>query len=335
MPLSKSAFRPTLAITPGEPAGVGPDLALTLNPDDFDANLIFVTDPQLMTERAAVLRKSSPEIIDVSKCTTLANGVFNIAPVPIRVTSRPGILDVRNASYVLETLETAVSLCESGRCQGLVTGPVNKTVINDAGIGFTGHTEWLQQRTRTDQVVMMLVADELRVALATTHLALREVADAIQSASLLRTLEIINHDLQTRFAIDKPRILVCGLNPHAGENGHLGHEEIDTIIPVLNQAEASGIDVVGPIPADTAFTKRALASVDVVLAMFHDKGLPVLKHSGFGTSVNVTLGLPVIRTSVDHGTALELAASGEAESGSLEAAIHTAVSMAQQQYQAS
>jgi 4-hydroxythreonine-4-phosphate dehydrogenase len=238
-----------------------------------------------------------------------------------------GKLNPDNAGHVLATLETAVQVCETGLCQGLVTGPVNKAVINDAGIGFTGHTEWLAARTQTSHVVMMLATTELRVALATTHLPLREVADAIQPESLLTTIEIIHQDLKERFDIRHPRILVCGLNPHAGEMGHLGQEELDVIIPTIAKARKSGMDITGPVPADTAFTPGSLSQTDVVLAMYHDQGLPVLKHHGFGDAVNITLGLPIIRTSVDHGTALDIAGTGKAEPDSMINAIHRALDM--------
>jgi 4-hydroxythreonine-4-phosphate dehydrogenase len=211
----------------------------------------------------------------------------------------------------------------------MVTGPVQKSIINDAGYPFSGHTEWLAKKTQTDRVVMMLATSKLRVALATTHLPLRDVADAIEQSSLLETIEILNHDMINKFQLDQPRILVCGLNPHAGEQGHLGREEIDVIEPVIQMAKSRGINVIGPIPADTAFTPAMLSNTDVVLAMYHDQGLPVLKHQGFGDAVNVTLGLPIVRTSVDHGTALDLAATGKADASSLDTAIRIAINMCQ------
>jgi 4-hydroxythreonine-4-phosphate dehydrogenase len=237
-------------------------------------------------------------------------------------------LAVGNAQYVLDCIDTAVKAVQAGDCNGLVTGPVQKSIINDAGIIFTGHTEYLAALTHSKTVVMMLATDSLRVALATTHLPLRDVADAITRDLLDNILTVLCRDLKTRFGINNPRILVCGLNPHAGEGGHLGSEEIDIIAPALESFRQLGIDVVGPLPADTLFTPKYLDDADAVLAMYHDQGLPVLKFQGFGSAANITLGLPIIRTSVDHGTALDLAASGAASNGSLKAAIGVAVNMA-------
>jgi len=251
--------------------------------------------------------------------------------VPV-ITGQP---DPDNAAYVLACLASAVSLCQSGQCDGMVTGPVNKAVISASGVDFTGHTEWLAEQTNTRQVVMMLATPELRVALATTHLPLREVADALTITSLRKTIDIIHHDLQHRFDISAPRILVCGLNPHAGENGLLGREEIDTIIPAIKLARAASIDAMGPVPADTAFTPASLARADVVLAMYHDQGLPVLKYAGFNRAINITLGLPIIRTSVDHGTAIDLAGTGKANNDSMIAAITHAAELASHKFKAS
>jgi 4-hydroxythreonine-4-phosphate dehydrogenase len=238
-----------------------------------------------------------------------------------------GQLDVKNAAYVLDCLDAAIDACINNHCNAIATGPVQKSVINDAGIPFSGHTEYLAQKTNTDTVVMMLATEEMRVALATTHLPLRDVADAISSDLLHSVIQILAHDLKAKFAINNPKILVCGLNPHAGEGGHLGNEEIDTISPVLHHFETQGLDIVGPLPADTLFTDKHLNSADAVLAMYHDQGLPVLKYSGFGRAVNITLGLPIIRTSVDHGTALDLAGKGIADTGSFEVAINMAANM--------
>jgi len=320
--------KPTLAITPGEPAGIGPDIALLLKKQDFDARLVIVADPGLMRQRAQLLSLPDPDLHICNHQNDILDNHINIIPVKPGCTTNPDELNPRNANYVRQCLDTAVQLCESGTCQALVTGPVNKAIINEAGIAFTGHTEWLAKRTNTSQVVMMLATKNLRVALATTHLPLREVADAIQYDSLLTTLGILHRDLQIRFNITNPRIIVCGLNPHAGESGHLGHEELDVIIPVVEDARKSGIDVTGPIPADTAFTPASLRETDAVLAMYHDQGLPVLKHQGFGDAVNITLGLPIIRTSVDHGTALDLAGTGKADPGSLNTAIRYAIDLA-------
>jgi 4-hydroxythreonine-4-phosphate dehydrogenase len=239
-----------------------------------------------------------------------------------------GRLDPRNARYVLDTLDTAIAGCRDGRFHALVTGPVHKAVINDAGIAFTGHTEYLAAATGTAQVVMMLATEGLRVALVTTHLPLREVSAAITAARLEQVIRVLQHDLQVRFAIDQPRIKVCGLNPHAGEDGHLGREEIDIITPVLEKLRATGMHLDGPLPADTVFTPQHMAASDAILAMYHDQGLPVLKHLGFGRAVNITLGLPIIRTSVDHGTALDRAGTGQVDGGSLQLAIEYAVRMA-------
>lgn len=249
---------------------------------------------------------------------------------PLAVPAQAGKLDSANAAYVLDTLRSATAGCLGGAFHALVTAPVHKGIINDAGIHFTGHTEFLAELTGTARVVMMLAGGGMRVALATTHLPLREVADAITRESLAEVIRILHLDLVTRFGIFRPRILVAGLNPHAGEGGHLGREEIDIITPVLEQLRGQGLDLRGPLPADTLFTPRMLAECDCVLAMYHDQGLPVLKHASFGGGVNVTLGLPIIRTSVDHGTALDLAGSGQADHGSLLAALDLACQMAQQ-----
>ena len=332
----KSAYRVNLAITPGEPAGIGPDVALILASQQLNPKqerpqhrLLLIADPDLLEQRARLLGLKNLRFNQVQNADNLTNEAVNVLPVKLGSQVNPGELNPDNAAYVLETLEVAVKLCESDQCQAVVTGPVHKANINEAGINFTGHTEWLANRTATKQVVMMLATPDLRVALATTHLPLRQVADAIQPATLLGTIKILHGDLQNRFAIRNPTILVCGLNPHAGENGHMGHEEIDTIIPTLAQAKKQGINVIGPVPADTAFTPGNLAAVDAVLAMYHDQGLPVLKHQGFGDAVNITLGLPIIRTSVDHGTALDLAASGKALPGSLITAVKYATEMVQ------
>ena len=246
--------------------------------------------------------------------------------VPLAVPAQPGVLDARNAGYVLQLLDEAVQRCIDGRCAAMVTAPVQKSVINDAGIAFTGHTEYLADKAACD-VVMMLAAGGLRVALATTHLALSAVPAAITIPLLTRVLRIIDSDLRRSFGIARPRILMAGLNPHSGEGGHLGREDIEVLQPALQQARAAGIQVEGPLPADTLFTPRVLQGADCVLAMYHDQGLPVLKYAGFGEAVNITLGLPYIRTSVDHGTALDLAGSGRADAGSLQAAIDIALEM--------
>lgn len=310
----------TLAVTPGEPAGIGPDLVVTLAASPRDADWVAIADPDLLRDRAARLGLSLT--ID-GDCTAPARqaGRLTVVPVPLRAPVAPGVLCRDNAHYVLETLEVAADGCLAGRFRGMVTGPVQKSVINDAGRPFSGHTEFLCERSAAPDVVMLLVAGTLRVALATTHLALREVPDALTGELLERRLRLLAAGLRERFAIDRPRILVAGLNPHAGESGHLGREEIEVIGPVCDAARAAGLAVRGPLPADTLFTPELLGQADAVLAMYHDQGLPVLKYVGFGEAVNVTLGLPFVRTSVDHGTALDLAGSGRARAGSLTAAL--------------
>lgn len=323
--------KPVLALTPGEPAGIGPDLCLLLASQPIDATLVVIADPELINERQALLGTSIqinllPSTLQREAIPATRPGELNLLPVKLAATANPGQLDPANAAYVLETLRKAVQLCQEGICDALVTGPVHKGVINDAGIDFSGHTEFLAGLVNADPV-MMLACPGLRVALATTHLPLRDVSDNITRTGLETNLRIIHHDLQQRFGIEQPNIFVCGLNPHAGEGGHLGREEIEVIGPALEQLRSEGLNLVGPLSADTLFTPRYLEQADLVLAMFHDQGLPVLKHMGFGQAVNVTLGLPIIRTSVDHGTALELAGSGQADTGSLEYAIDVACQM--------
>lgn len=321
---------PRIAITPGEPAGIGPDLVIALAQQAFDAELVAIADPALLADRAAEL--GIPLRLDPcgpgAPPAAHVAGRLRVQPVALAAPVRCGRLDPANAGYVLQTLRLAVDGCLDGRFDALVTGPVHKGVINDAGIPFTGHTEFLAERSGGHHPVMMLAAGDLRVALATTHLPLAEVSAAITRERLARVLRILDHDLRQRFRLERPRILVCGLNPHAGEGGHLGREEIETIGPVLEQLRTEGLDLIGPLPADTLFTPRHLAQADAVLAMYHDQGLPVLKHVGFGQAVNITLGLPIVRTSVDHGTALELAGSGRAETGSLYAALELAITLA-------
>ncbi|MEX2488877.1 MAG: 4-hydroxythreonine-4-phosphate dehydrogenase PdxA [Pseudomonadales bacterium] len=326
--MSKNGSEPIkLVVTPGEPAGIGPDLAIATLTQTFNAQLLVIADPELLKERSQALG-ADITINDWSRTRCFVKGHLNVLPVALKRRCRAGVLDSDNASYVLETLEEAVRLCESQEFHGLVTGPVNKAIINQAGIAFSGHTEWLADRTDTEKVVMMLATPGLRVALATTHLPLRQVADAITGDLLIQTLTILDGELKEKFGVEQPVISVCGLNPHAGESGHLGREEIEIITPAIEQARNQGIDARGPLPADTAFTPAMLDGVDAVLAMYHDQGLPVLKHQGFGDAVNITLGLPVIRTSVDHGTALDLAGSGSANPHSLYTAIQYAEEMA-------
>ncbi len=325
-PLSKSKSEITLGITPGEPAGIGPDICLASFPDNAEKRLIYFTDPELLQVRADELK------LDI-KFNNLDEsgyrpGEMNIKPVKLTAPAQAGTLNPENGAYVVETLEQAVQACEEGTIDALVTGPVQKSVINDAGIPFTGHTEWLAERTNTSQVVMMLASGDLRVALATTHLPLSEVSAAITKSSLEETVRILQQDLLDKFGLSEPAILVCGLNPHAGEDGHLGREEIEVIGPVINGLQQEGMNLIGPIPADTAFNPERLKGIDAVLAMYHDQGLPVLKYASFGQAINITLGLPIIRTSVDHGTALDVAGTGKADASSLVTAIEAASSLA-------
>lgn len=309
-----------LAVTPGEPAGIGPDLVVGLAARSRQSDWVAVADPDLLGERARQLNVDLRIELDPARPAREA-GCLTVIPVPLRAPVVAGRLNVDNAAYVLETLEVAADGCRDGRFRGMVTGPVQKSIINDAGIRFSGHTEFLCERAGVEDVLMLLVAGTLRVALATTHLPLRQVPDAVTQPLLQRRLQLLIDGLRQRFGIPTPRILVAGLNPHAGESGHLGDEEILVIGPVCEAARRAGHAVRGPLPADTLFTPAQLRDADAVLAMYHDQGLPVLKHAGFGQAVNVTLGLPFIRTSVDHGTALDLAGTGRAAGGSFEAAL--------------
>jgi len=321
---------PRIALTPGEPAGIGADLCVTVAQTAHAAELVAICDPELLTRRAALLGLPLHlAALDPSAAPSpQAPGTLQVAgDARLAAAVVPGRLDAANAAYVVDTLRTACDGCLDGRFDAMVTAPVHKGVINDAGIPFTGHTELLAERCGAEPV-MMLTAPGLRVALATTHLPLRAVPEALSAAHLERVLHVLEHDLHHRFGLARPRILVCGLNPHAGEGGHLGREELEIITPVLERMRAAGSALRGPVPADTAFVPETLAGTDAVLAMYHDQGLPVLKHLGFGEAVNVTLGLPIIRTSVDHGTALDLAGSGRADPGSLEAALRMAIEMA-------
>ena len=317
-----------LAVTPGEPAGIGPDLLINLVQQGHEHELVAYADPQLLRQRATELGLSLALREPGDTPQPLKPGQLAIIPVSMAAPASAGHLDVANSAYVLQCLDAAIADCQRNYCQAMVTGPVQKSIINDAGFSFSGHTEYLAEKTATSQVVMMLATTELRVALATTHLPLRDVADSISRESLSEVIEILIADLQKKFAVASPTILVCGLNPHAGENGHLGSEEITIINPVVEAFRDRGINLIGPLPADTLFTPKHLKGADAVLAMYHDQGLPVLKHMGFGRAANITLGLPIIRTSVDHGTALDLAATGSADSGSLQTAIAVAVQMA-------
>jgi len=322
------------ALTPGEPAGIGPDLCLLLAREAQPHALIAIASLDLLAERARLLGVKI-QLISVGPeswpSQAAPAGSLYVWNTPLAAPVELGQLNTSNAHYVLETLTRAGQGCLDGHFAGMITAPVHKGVINEAGIAFSGHTEFLAELTHTEQVVMMLATHGLRVALVTTHLPLKDVAEAITADRLSRVTRILNHDLRTKFAIAQPRILVCGLNPHAGEGGHLGREEIEIIEPALQQLRSEGINLIGPLPADTLFTPKHLEHCDAVLAMYHDQGLPVLKYKGFGAAVNVTLGLPIIRTSVDHGTALDLAGSGKIDSGSLQVALQTAYAMAESQ----
>lgn len=322
-----------LALTTGEPSGIGVDLVLQLAAQfTWSVDLIALGDPDVLQQRAEQLgltirlRTYTTQQAQANRRPCQQGELF-VLPVHCAWPVTAGTLNAGNAEYVLHLLRRATAGCQSGEFAAMVTAPLHKGIINDAGIAFTGHTEFLAELTQAPLPVMMLATSDLRVALATTHLPLKDVSAAITQASLKQVLTILHHDLQHKFGIDKPRILVCGLNPHAGEGGHLGYEEIDTIIPAVQALQQQGLNLIGPLPADTLFTPRHLKQADAVLSMFHDQGLPVLKYAGFGKAVNVTLGLPIIRTSVDHGTALDLAGTGQAETGSLMAAIDMAIEM--------
>ena len=318
-----------LAITAGEPAGIGPDLCMMLAQHPSPCERVIIADPQLLRDRAqqlglpVELLPFDPDALPVAQ----AAGQLHVLPVTLGTACTPGQLDAGNSAYVLKTLRLAGEGALSGLFDAIVTAPVHKGIINEAGVPFSGHTEFFAEQTATDQVVMMLACPGLRVALATTHLPLRQVADAITGLLIERVVRILHSDLVNKFGLSAPRILVCGLNPHAGEDGHLGREELDIIIPALERLRNEGIELVGPLPADTLFTPKHLDQADAVLAMYHDQGLPVLKHKGFGNAVNITLGMPIIRTSVDHGTALDLAGTGQANPGSLQVALDTAIQM--------
>jgi len=333
-----------LALTPGEPAGIGPELAILYAQGKQSAPMVVIADRDLIRTRAIELG-CEIKLIDWDGQAFAASpskeefltppGTIYIQHTPLCSPCDTGKLDSSNAPYVLKCLDDAIDGCLEGRFSALVTGPLHKGVINEAGIPFSGHTEHLQKRCQVSKVVMMLASPRMRVALATTHLPLADVSKSITSAGLTEVTEILIHDLQTKFGIKKPRILVAGLNPHAGEDGHMGREEIDVIRPVMEGFNHHEAELIGPLPADTLFNEKYLREADAVLAMYHDQGLPVLKFDGFGESVNITLGLPIIRTSVDHGTALDLAGSGRADIGSLKTAILVAQQMASASHQQS
>jgi 4-hydroxythreonine-4-phosphate dehydrogenase len=321
---------PRILLTTGDPAGIGPDLLVDISAAPCPAQLVCLTDPGLLAQRAKQLSRSLEFIAYDAGASVQPHrpGTLLYMPVAMAAAVVPGKPDKSNAGFVLECISMAARLCRDGDFDAMVTAPVNKGIINDAGHRFTGHTEFIAGLCGVDLTVMMLMNQTLRVALVTTHIPLAEVPRALTSQRLERTLEIVNSDLQARLAIREPVILVCGLNPHAGEAGYLGREEIEVITPVLRKLRSRGLNLNGPVPADTAFTPAMLRGVDVVVTMYHDQGLPVLKAQGFGATVNVTLGLPIIRTSVDHGTAMELAGTGKAKSDSLRAAIASAIEIA-------
>lgn len=320
---------PRIAITAGEPSGIGPDLCIQLAQQNHCCELVVIADPELLTQRAEQL--GLPLALDYFDQTqppkAQSAGSLCVLPATLKTPSHCGQLDTENSHYVLKTITRAAKGCLDGLFDAMVTAPVHKGVINEAGIAFTGHTEYIAEITG-GHPVMMLATPGLRVALATTHLPLSEVSAAITHHRLRSVMLTLDQDLRRYFGLNQPNILVCGLNPHAGESGHLGREEIEIIEPTINGLNKSGLNLQGPIPADTAFTAQYLDRTDVVLAMYHDQGLPVLKHKGFGQAANITLGLPIIRTSVDHGTALALAGTGKADCSSLAYAITTAIEMA-------
>lgn len=336
VPAQAPVSSPPLVLSTGEPAGIGPDLILQVAQQGLTHAIVVLASKTLLAQRAKEL---GLEIVfhdwDGEYPEDLGPQELVIRDVSLSQACNTGQLNVDNANYVLGCLDQAIDGCLTGEFSGLVTGPLHKGVINDAGIPFSGHTEHLQARCEVHKVVMMLANSKLRVALATTHLPLKDVPAAITQQSLGEVLAILISDLQTKFGIERPKILVAGLNPHAGEGGHMGREEIDTIIPVLEAFANENAELLGPLPADTLFTPKYLDDADAVLAMYHDQGLPVLKYEGFGESVNITLGLPIIRTSVDHGTALDLAGTGKADTGSLHTAMKVASEMASSQFKRS
>lgn len=321
---------PRIVLCTGEPAGIGPDIVIDVINHPFSAELIAIADPQLLARRANLLGRPF-RLQDYDPAAAPARhepGTLKLVPLPAKKDVAPGIPVTCNGEYILESIRQAVQGCLQGEFQAMVTAPVNKAVINQAGIPFTGHTEFIAELCGVAQPVMMLMNDSLRVALVTTHVPLAQVTSCLTRERLQQVITVVNHDMQQRMGIKNPRLLVCGLNPHAGEDGFLGREEIEVITPVLETLRSAGVAVTGPVPADTAFTPARLRHIDAVISMYHDQGLPVLKAQGFGEIVNVTLGLPLIRTSVDHGTALELAGTGKARSNSLRAAILCAINMA-------
>lgn len=319
-----------IVITPGEPAGIGPDLVIAIAQYSWPVQIVVVASKTLVAERAKQLNLSVT-LIDYDANTTAtpqAKNTLTIVNIPLAEPTIAGTLNVNNGAYVVETLKVASDKNMSGEFDAIVTGPVNKGLINKAGIPFSGHTEFFAHQANCSDVVMMLATKGLRVALVTTHIPLAYVAKAITFERLQKVTRILHQDLKSKFGIESPKIYACGINPHAGEDGHLGREEIEVMEPAFAQLREEGINIIGPLPADTIFQEKYLKDADAILSMYHDQGLPVLKYKGFGSSVNITLGLPFIRTSVDHGTALELAGTGNADSGSMMEAINTAINLA-------
>jgi 4-hydroxythreonine-4-phosphate dehydrogenase len=322
-------YTPRIVVTSGEPAGIGPDTCIALAQNEWNADIVVAADSGLLAATARSLGTPlTIEPYDSSRRSVHRAGSLKVMHVPTARAVIAGQPDTRNAAYVIDMLDRACNGCMNGEFAAMVTAPVQKSTLMDAGYAFTGHTEYLAARTRAALPVMLLLSGRLRVALVTTHLALADVPHAITRERLRATIRIVNMDLERLFSLAKPRIAVLGLNPHAGESGHLGREELDVIEPVIHELRSEGLDIQGPVPADTAFTPRFLQTADVIVAMYHDQGLPVIKHVGFGNAVNVTLGLPILRTSVDHGTALNLARSGSADAGSLRAALSLAIELA-------
>ena len=318
---------PTLAISVGEPAGIGPDICVDLAQYDFDAALLLIADPDVLSQRAELLGAdiNITEIASVEDCPAHRRKHLTVMPVKVTTAVRPGTLDTRNAQYVLRSLDKAVALTRNRQADAVVTAPIHKGIINDAGYAFSGHTEYLSRRDDANAPVMMLASGDLRIALVTTHLALRDVPDALSEAKIVSVINVVSEALRNQLGITDPRIGVCGLNPHAGESGHFGHEDEKIIGPAILRAQESRLTITGPLAADTAFTPETRTAYDAYVTMYHDQGLPVIKALGFGGIVNITLGLPIIRTSVDHGTALDIAGTGRAKSDSLLSAVTHAI----------
>lgn len=325
-----NSFIPRIVITPGEPAGIGPDIVLQTAGLTFPAELIVIASPELLIERAKQLQIPIQLLsCDLNEAATPhIPGTLKIIPASLATACIPGKINSINSTYVMTCLSLATELCLQNKAHAIVTGPIHKAAINAAGIPFTGHTEFLAERCKIGNVLMLFVVNQLKVALATTHIPLQKVSSAITIPHLVSTIQLLHHELKNRFGIENPRLFIAGLNPHAGEEGLLGREEIEVIIPAINQLQKNHIDVSGPFPADTLFTEKYLTQCDAILGMYHDQALPVIKHIGFSHAVNVTLGLPIIRTSVDHGTALDIAGTGHADAGSLVAAVNLAIQMA-------